>query len=97
MPASGTIVIPILLLDETVEYTTISPSATAQDLIDVLTRSDTVKATALTDVPSPAWALQRIRREEAGRRWEKTELGCLGKRDYTFYCSHPVASLLVGA
>ncbi|KAI6166225.1 armadillo-type protein [Pisolithus thermaeus] len=79
MPASGTVVIPILLLDKTVEHATVSPNATAQDLVDTLTRLDAVKATALPDVPPSAWALQRIRREKAGRRWGQKELDALDK------------------
>ncbi|KAL4076318.1 armadillo-type protein [Scleroderma citrinum] len=75
--ADDTIVVPILLLDGSTQYPAIPLNATAQNLVDILTRLDVVKATALSDSPSSPWALQRVRKEKAGRRWEPAELDSL--------------------
>lgn len=74
--ADDAIVVPVLLLNGRIEYPAISPNATAQNLVDILACLEQVKAT-VSNVPSPAWALQRVRKEKTGRRWEPAELDAL--------------------
>lgn len=71
------LIVPVLLLDGSLQYPSISADTTAQVLIETLTQLDEVKCTVL-DVPPSAWALQRVRKEKPGRSWDETELAALG-------------------
>lgn len=67
---------PVLLLDGSLQYPSILPDTTAQDLIETLIQLDDVKRTVL-DVAPTDWALQRVRKEKPGRLWDETELAAL--------------------
>lgn len=69
--------VPVLLLDDTLQYPTISADTTAQDLIETLIQLDEVKCTVLDVVEPSTWALQRVRKEKPGRSWDETELVAL--------------------
>lgn len=69
--------VPVLLLDGSLQYPSISADTTAQDLLETLIQLDEVKRTVLDVAPS-AWELQRVRREKPGRLWDETELLTLG-------------------
>jgi len=68
--------IPVLLLDGTLQYPSISADTTTQDLVETLIRLDEVKCTVFDVAPS-AWALQRVHKENPGRSWDETELAAL--------------------
>lgn len=68
---------PVLLLDGSLQYPSISADTIAQDLIETLIQLDEVKCTVLDVVPS-AWVLQRVRKEKQGRKWDEGELLALG-------------------
>jgi diaphanous 1 len=78
MATDDSLIVPVLLLDGSLQYPSVSPHATARDLIETLVRLDEVKSTVLSDVAPFVWAFQRIRKEEPGRRWEESELLALG-------------------
>ncbi|KAG8219012.1 hypothetical protein J3R82DRAFT_4768 [Butyriboletus roseoflavus] len=69
---------PVLLLDGSLQYPTISADTTTQDLIQTLIQLDEVKCTVLDVVAPFNWALQRVRKEKPGRSWDETELATLG-------------------
>lgn len=69
--------VPVLLLDGSLRYPSISADTTAEDLIETLIQLDEVKCTVLDVAPS-AWGLQRVRKEKPGRSWDETELAALG-------------------
>lgn len=76
--ADDTIVVSVLLLDGSTLHLSVSRDATSQNLVDILTNQEEVKATALPDLPRSLWALQRVRREKSGRLWEQAALDALG-------------------
>ncbi|KAH0840265.1 hypothetical protein J3R83DRAFT_1272 [Lanmaoa asiatica] len=69
--------VPVLLLDGSLQYPSISADTTAQHLIETLIQLDEVKCTVLDVAPSD-WALQHVRKEKPGRSWDETELVALG-------------------
>jgi diaphanous 1 len=72
------LIVPVLLLDGSLQYPSISADTTAQDLIETLMQLDEVKCTVLDVLGPSVWALQRVRKEKPGRSWDETELAALG-------------------
>ncbi|KIK96072.1 hypothetical protein PAXRUDRAFT_32637 [Paxillus rubicundulus Ve08.2h10] len=92
MATGDSLVVPMLLLDGSLQYPSVSLDATAQDLIEILVRLEEVKSTVLGDIAPSAWAIQRVRKEEPGHRWEESELVALG--DGIIDPASPLAPLL---
>ncbi|KAH7887382.1 hypothetical protein F5I97DRAFT_822608 [Phlebopus sp. FC_14] len=78
MSAEDSLTVPVLLLDGSLRHPFISPETTAQDLIESLVKLDVVSSTAVDGIPLSSWALQRVRREKTGRKWEEADLEALG-------------------
>lgn len=74
--------VPVLLLDGSLQYPSISPDTTAKDLIEALIQLDEVKRTVL-DVAPTDWALQRVRKEKPGRVWDETALVALSDGEHS--------------
>ncbi|KAF9232167.1 hypothetical protein BU15DRAFT_55302 [Melanogaster broomeanus] len=92
MATDDSLIVPVLLLDGSLQYPSVSPHATAQDVIKTLTLLDEVKSAVLDDVAPSAWVFQRVRKEKPGRRWEETELLALGNG--LIDLTSPIAPLL---
>ncbi|OJA15980.1 hypothetical protein AZE42_09795, partial [Rhizopogon vesiculosus] len=90
--ADGQLIVPILLANGSLHCPTVSPDALAQDLIDTLTVHEEVTSSILGDLNDTGWALQRVRRQPNGRKWEEAELEALG--DGIIDPSTPIAPLL---
>lgn len=74
--------VPVLLLDGSLQYPPISTDTTAQDLIETLIQLDEVKCTVIDVTPSD-WALQRVRKEKPGRLWDEIELAALSDGEHS--------------
>ena len=72
------LIVPTVLTNGTLHFAEVASNSTAQDVINALIALDDVKRDALGDLEDRGWALQRIRKEQAGRRWEEHELEALG-------------------
>lgn len=84
--SSNTLIVPVLIPNGSLQFSTIPLEGTAQDVIASLIQLDEVKKDVLGDLICDAWALQRIRRERSGRPWEEDELEALGDGEYRLYC-----------
>ena len=72
------LIVPTDLINGALHFAEVLSNSTVQDVIDALVAMDNVKRDILGDLEDYGWALQLIRREHAGRRWEEHELNCLG-------------------
>ena len=68
------LIVPVQVPSGTLHFAPVKADATAQDVIEVLRANLELKKEVLDDLQEDLWALQRIRREERGRAWEKDEL-----------------------
>ncbi|KIK67748.1 hypothetical protein GYMLUDRAFT_68769 [Collybiopsis luxurians FD-317 M1] len=77
----NTLLVPVLLVNEDLEcgWTEVGHEATAQDVLNkLLAETPNAKRDILGDLEDQGWALQKLRREEKGRKWEEKELEQLG-------------------
>lgn len=72
--SSNTLIVPVLIPNGSLQFSTILLDGIAQDVLDSLVNLEEVRRDVLADLTSDAWALQRIRRERNGRPWEEKEL-----------------------
>jgi diaphanous 1 len=81
------LIVPVLLPNGSLHFSTVQQASTVQDVLDALTRIKEVQEEVLGDLRCDAWALQRIRLETHGRTWEEEELEALGdgKSNCVFY------------
>ena len=87
MPESS-LVVPVVVPTGSLHFATIKPDGTVQDVIDVLLVQPEVTSEVLGDLDDAGWALQKIRIENSGRRWEEEDLERLGDGQ-----SYPLCSL----
>ncbi|EJD48467.1 hypothetical protein AURDEDRAFT_162426 [Auricularia subglabra TFB-10046 SS5] len=86
------LIVSVQVPSGTLHFAPVKSDATAHDVIAVLRANRELKAEVLDDLDDDLWALQRMRREERGRAWEKDELDSLG--DGILDSSEPIAPLL---
>ena len=84
--SGSALIVPVLIPNGALQFSTIPLEGTAQDVIASLIQLEEVKKDVLADLICDAWALQRIRRERSGRPWEEDELEALGDGEYHVRC-----------
>jgi diaphanous 1 len=72
------LIIPIVIPTGSIHFATIRPDGNVQDVINALILTDEVNSEVLGDLEVHGWALQKIRKEHAGRQWEEADLIALG-------------------
>ncbi|KAF7302007.1 Formin-like protein 6 [Mycena indigotica] len=72
------LIVPTLLPTGNLHFATVEANATAQHVLNDLITNEHVKSEILGDLDDRGWALQSIRDEQLGRRWEEAELEALG-------------------
>jgi diaphanous 1 len=72
------LIVPTLLSSGSLRFAEVRSDGTVQDIIDALTNLQDVRLEILGELEEHAWALQRIRVERTGRKWEDEELELLG-------------------
>ncbi|KAG1763151.1 armadillo-type protein [Suillus occidentalis] len=90
--ADDSLIVPVLLANGSLHHPSVSSNALAQDLIGVLTDQEEVVSSVLGELQDTGWALQHVRSEPNGRKWEEAELEALG--DGIIDPSTPIAPLL---
>lgn len=80
---ASTLIVPIILVTGDLQFAEVKHDATIQDVLDVLLAIPGVKKDILGDLHARQdgqiqWALQKLRSEQKGRRWEEEELEGLG-------------------
>lgn len=81
--ADETLIVPVLLPSESLQFATIPSNGTVKDVLDYLTAKPDVTNEVLGDLEPFGWAMQRIRAERNGRQWEEDELEALGNGAFT--------------
>ena len=76
--SSDVLIVPVITVSSHLHFAEVGHDATAQDVIDDLSKREEVKLDVLGDLEDAGWALQRIRVERNGRTWEEEELETLG-------------------
>ena len=77
MPESS-LIVPVVVSTGSLHFATIKPDGTVQDVIDALLTQPEVTSEVLGGLDDAGWALQKIRIEKSGRRWEEENLEKLG-------------------
>jgi diaphanous 1 len=72
------LIVPTLLSSGSLHFAEVKSDGTLQDIIDALTNLQDVRLEILGELEEHAWALQRIRVERTGRKWEDEELELQG-------------------
>lgn len=72
------LIVPIILVNGDLQFVEVDHGATVQDVLNELLETSDVKNNILGDLEDQGWALQRLRFERKGRRWEEEELEALG-------------------
>lgn len=80
---ASTLIVPIILVTGDLQFAEVKHDATVQDVLDVLSAIPGLKKDILGDLDAgqneqTRWALQKLRSEQKGRRWEEEELEGLG-------------------
>lgn len=76
--ADDSLIVPVLLANGSLHHPSVSSNALAQDVIGVLTDQEEVISSVLGELQDAGWALQHVRSEPNGRKWEEAELEALG-------------------
>ncbi|KAJ3796793.1 armadillo-type protein [Lentinula aff. detonsa] len=95
MTGQPLLIVPVVLVNGDLQFAEVGHDATAQDVLNKLLETSDVKNDILGDLEDQGWALQRLRLERKGRRWEEQELETLG--DGLVKSSEPIESLLNAA
>jgi len=72
------LIVPVQVPSGTLHFAPVKSTATAREVIAALRANAELRAEVLDDLPDGGWALQRIRKHERGRTWERDELDALG-------------------
>lgn len=72
------LIVPVATPSGSLYFATITPSGTAEDVIQALLLNGEATLEVLGDLPPFGWVLQSIRKEHHGRQWEEEELESLG-------------------
>lgn len=72
------LVVATTLTNGNICFAEVPRDATVQDVIDALLKQENIVSEALDGLPDEGWALQKIRTERHGRRWEDEALEALG-------------------
>ncbi|GAW03196.1 FH2-domain-containing protein [Lentinula edodes] len=78
MTSPSPLIVPIILVNGDLQFVEVDHGATVQDVLNELLETSDVKNNILGDLEDQGWALQRLRFERKGRRWEEEELEALG-------------------
>jgi len=85
---SLSLLVPIALIDgdlQDVQFAQVGHNATVQEVLDkLLLQNPNVKKDILGDLEDQGWALQKLRSETTGRRWEEDELEALGDGEHRY-------------
>ncbi len=74
--------VPVILTTGSLYFAQVAEDATVGNVIDILLEQDQCKAEALEGLSDQGWALQTIRNERHGRRWDDEALEALGDGKY---------------
>ena len=72
------LIVPVVLTTGSLRFAEVQEDATAQDVLNCLVASDEVRTEVIGDLDDQGWALQKIRAEQNGRKWDEAELEALG-------------------
>ena len=76
--ADESLIVPIEIPSGSLQFVTISPNGTIQELLDSVTTNIDITSQLLEDLSPYGFAVQQIRKEHNGRQWEEDELDTLG-------------------
>lgn len=76
------LIVPTVLPSGLLHFVSIQHDGTVGDVINSLSALDEVKSDVLGDLPPSGWAIQLIRKESPGRKWEEDDLKLLGDGKY---------------
>lgn len=76
--SESSLIVPVVVPTGSLYFATIKPDGIVQDVVNVLLAQPEVTSEILDGLDGTGWALQRIRIEKSGKRWEEEDLEKLG-------------------
>lgn len=71
------LIVPVALADASLQFASVPPESSIQDVINILNDVKEVHTDILGDLSYQGWAIQKIMKEETSRAWEEDELEAL--------------------